>query len=104
MTVPVSMFHDHRFAWRLSALRGTGAAGWSIPLARNSSQKAAGTRDFSIRQWLAASAALRAPGMTLATTGWARQNCKAASGNATRWAAQIEESFRTRFRMAEFPN
>src|SRR5471032_1684036 len=71
--------------WR--AALGTGACGCSSPAARSSSQKAAGIFAFSICQWLAASAAERAPGMTLATTGWARQNCNAASGSATRWAA-----------------
>ena len=33
-----------------------------------------------------------APGMTLATAGWARQNCKAAAGRSTPWLVQTRDN------------
>src|SRR5689334_8818020 len=76
-------------------LPGTGASGCSNPCPRRSSQKSGRIFFLIICQWLRASAGLRAPGMTLATTGWARQNCSAAAGSETPWAAATSASFAT---------
>ena len=42
------------------------------------------------------SAALRGPGMTAATTGWASGNCSAAAGSGTLWDLQTAAIFCTR--------
>src|SRR5262249_47941544 len=82
------------------ALPGTGASGCSNPWPCRSSQKARGILGRTICQWLSTSAAARAPGMTLATTGWARQNCRAAAPSPTPWVSAISASFFTRSRIA----
>jgi hypothetical protein len=83
-----------------AASPGTGTPGWSSLRSRSSAQKAAGIFAPSISQWLADSAGVRAPGITLATTGLAKGNCRAAAGSETSWARQTSSSFSTRVRIS----
>src|SRR5262249_32231547 len=85
---------DHRNA-RAPNPPGTGTSCSRKPAFFRSLQNAAGILVLIIRRWLFASLAVRAPGMTLATTGWARQNCSAASAMATSCAAQMRAIFFT---------
>ena len=75
---------------------GVGAAASSRPSLLRSLHKAAGIFRFRHARICLNSSAERGPGMTLATTGWASGNCRAAAGSGTSCAAVTRFSPATR--------